>query len=367
MNIPKRNHKIALISYTLNSGGLERVMSSLSLYFGSQDIEVHNIVLADDVGYPYSGTLVNIGQMKAKHKGIFGKLSLMRFLKQYLQKEKFDFIIDFRYRVKPFQEVLMAKWVYKTKIIYTVHSGNTATYIPENSFLANLVFKNKYAVVCVSDTIKNDVERKYGFQNLHRIYNPLNLFEIKQKSAEIIPFKFQYVIGMGRFDYKNVKQFDKLIETYLESELPKKNIHLILVGDGERRNEIEKIAGNHPKIHFAGFQQNPYPYLKNALFLIVCSKYEGFPMSVIEAMSCGTPVLAFDGISGPNEVIIDGKNGLLAENQNFEDLKTKMNLLVNDAGLYQNCKERTLSSVEQFSIDKIGKQWLDLMKIEVHS
>lgn len=367
MNIPKRNHKIALVGYTLNSGGLERVMSSLSVYFGSQGIDVHNIVLTDDVGYPYSGTLVNIGKMKENHKGMLGKLKLFRFLKKYIQQQQFDFIIDFRYRIKPFQEVLIANWVYNTKTIYTVHSGNIATYIPENTFLANLIFKDKYAVVCVSDAIKNKVDQKYGFQNLRRIYNPIDLEEIQQKAAETIDFDFQYVIGMGRFDYKNVKQFDRLITTYLESDLPQKDIHLVLIGDGERRTEVEKTAQNHSNIHFLGFKENPYPYLKKAKFLILSSKYEGFPMSVIETMACGTPVVAFDCVSGPNEIIVQEKNGLLADNQNFDDLKHKMHLFVKDAMLYQNCKEQTLPSVTQFSIDKIGKQWLELMKIEVLS
>ncbi|HSD14561.1 MAG TPA: glycosyltransferase [Flavobacterium sp.] len=367
MNIPKRNHKIALIGYTLSSGGLERVMSSLSVYFGTQGIDVHNIVLVDDVEYPYSGTLVNIGKMKEQHKGIFGKLHLMLFLKKYLQKEKFDFIIDFRYRIKPFQEVLMANWVYKMKTIYTVHSGNTATYIPENKFLANLIFKKKYAVVCVSDAIKSKVDETYGFGNTLRIYNPINELEVREKAEERIPFEFQYVIGMGRFDHKNVKQFDRLVTTYLESQLPQKNIHLVLIGEGEKRTEAEQLANNNPKIHFLGFKQNPYPYLKNALFLIVCSKYEGFPMSVTESMACGTPVVAFDGISGPNEVIVNESNGLLVDNQDFDDLKIKMNRFVSEPDLYQNCKKQTVPSVERFSTDKIGKQWLDLMKIEVLS
>lgn len=367
MNIPKRNHKIALVGYTLNSGGLERVMSSLSVYFGSQGIDVHNIVLADDVGYPYSGTLVNIGKMKENHKGVLGKLKLFRFLKKYIQQQQFDFIIDFRYRIKPFQEVLIANWVYNTKTIYTVHSGNIATYVPENTFLANLIFKDSYAVVCVSDAIKNKVDQEYGFKNAKRIYNPIDLEEIQLKSTETFDLGFQYVIGMGRFDYKNVKQFDRLITTYLESELPEKNIHLVLIGDGERRNEVEETAQNHPKVHFLGFKENPYPYLKKAKFLILSSKYEGFPMSVIESMACGTPVVAFDCVSGPNEIIIHGKNGLLVENQNFDELKHKMNLFVTDADLYQSCKAQALPSVAQFSIDKIGKEWLELMKIEVLS
>jgi glycosyltransferase involved in cell wall biosynthesis len=367
MNIPKSKYKIALVGYSLNSGGLERVMSSLSLYFGKQGIEVHNIVFVDDVVYPYSGALMNIGKMKEDNNGILGKLKLFFFFKRYIQEQQFDFIIDFRYRIKPFQEVLIANLIYKTKTIYTVHSGNIATYIPENKLLSKLIFKGKYAVVCVSDEIKRRVDEKYNFQNTVRIYNPIDLNEVQLKSRSEIELDLPYVIGMGRFDHKNVKQFDRLIETYLKSDLPQKNIHLVLIGEGERKSEIEKSISNNTNIHFLGFKDNPYPYLKKALFLVLSSKYEGFPMSVIESMACGTPVVAFDCVSGPNEVIANGVNGLLVENQNFDDLKSKMNLFIADSDLYENCKRNTQSSVSQFSTDKIGKQWLDLMKIELNS
>ena len=366
MNIPKRKYKIALVSYTLNSGGLERVMSSLSLYFGEQGIEVHNVVFVDDVGYPFSGTLLNIGKMKEQHKGVIGKLKLLGFFNRFIKDHRFDFIIDFRYHTKPFQEVLIANWIYKANTIYTVHSGNIATYIPKNKFLANLIFKDKYAVVCVSDEIMRTVEKRYRFPNLVKINNPIPVEEIQRKSEETIPLDFPYVIGMGRFDHSNVKQFDKLIETYLESDLPQKNIHLVLLGDGERRNEIEATVKD-PKIHFLGFKENPYPYLKKALFLVLSSKYEGFPMSVVETMACGTPVVAFDCVSGPDEIITDRENGLLVENQNFDALKEKINLFVSDSELYQNCKAQTEEAIRKFSMDKIGKEWMELMKIEVLS
>lgn len=367
MTNPKKRSKIALIGYKLAEGGLEKVMSSLSVYFGENGIDVHNILFVDEVAYPYSGTLVNIGKMKETHKGILGKLKLFLFFKNYIKEQHFDFIIDFRYRVKPLQEVLIANWVYTAKTIYTVHSGHIATYIPENKSLAGLIFKKKHAVVCVSDEIMKNVEKKYGFPKLEKINNPIDIEEIRRKSAETTDLDFPYVIGMGRFDHRNVKQFDRLITTYLESDLPNKGIHLVLIGDGEGRKEIEAAEGNHPKIHFLGFQENPYPYLKNALFLILSSKYEGFPMSVIEAMACETPVVAFNCVSGPDEIIVDGENGLLVSNQNFEELRDKINLMAEDSELYQKCKAQTLSSVDPYAIDKIGKQWFELMEIEVFS
>lgn len=361
MNIPKRNCKIALVGYTLNGGGLERVMATLSVYFSSQGIDVHTIVLTDDVQYPYGGTLVNIGKRKEKHKGIFGKLKLLLYLKTYLKEQQFDYVIDFRYRIKPLQEVIIANWVYSSKTIYTIHSGKISTYIPENKALANLIFKKKYAVVCVSDAIRDKVKAKYHFNNLQRIYNPIP--EFQQDGIDFKP-DFQYVIGMGRFDASNVKQLDKLAETYLQSELPQKNIHLVLLGDGERRKEIEQRFKNSEQIHFSGFQENPYAFLKNAMFLVLSSKYEGFPMSVVESLAAGTPVVAFDCVSGPNEIIMHAENGLLVKNQDFDDLRAKINLMAADSELHARCKQNAKASVKQFEIDKIGRQWLHLMKIE---
>ena len=56
------------------------------------------------------------------------------------------------------------------------------------------------------------------------------------------------------------------------------------------------------------------------------------------------------------------ENGILVENQNWKKLTEAMNLLISDEVLYQNCKEKTLESIQPFLLDKIGQQWLNLMK-----
>ncbi|MEO8238072.1 MAG: glycosyltransferase [Flavobacterium sp.] len=365
-----KKYKIALVGYSLDNGGLEKVMSTLSLYFGKKNIEVHNILFVDSISYPYSGTLVNIGQMKVNNKGMLGKLKLFLFFKNYIIQNQFDYIIDFRYRINPVQELILSKLVYNSKTIYTVHSSKLETYLPGSRLLTKLICNKKHSVVCVSQEIKNLVMTKFNIKNVVTINNPIDTENIKIKSFEKIDLEFPYIIAAGRFDYQNIKQFDKLIIAYSKSILPQKGILLILLGDGERKEQLLEVAMQNKvseKVYFLGFKNNPYSYFKNAKFLVMCSKHEGFPMTLIESLACKTPVVSFDCVSGPKEIITDNENGLLVENQNFEKLTAAMNLFIEDTVLYNQCKNNSLKSIERFSIEKIGKQWLGLMRINIYS
>ena len=112
MIIPNKKIKIALIGYRLGIGGAEKVMANLSVFFVKQGIDVHNIIVIDEVSYAFSGKLINLGKLKNKSNGIFNKLNRYLFLKNYLNENNFNFIIDFRFRNKPLQELLIAKFLY---------------------------------------------------------------------------------------------------------------------------------------------------------------------------------------------------------------------------------------------------------------
>ena len=157
-----------------------------------------------------------------------------------------------------------------------------------------------------------------------------------------------------------------MILSYANSLLPEKNIHLVILGLGNKE-PLGKIAleNNVSKyVHLLGFQVNPFKYLKNAKFFVLSSLNEGMPNVLLESLACGTPVIAFDCLTGPREIIIDKKNGLLVENQNIKKLTEAMNLIIGDVDLYNYCKTNASESIQRFSLDTIGKQWLNLMKID---
>jgi glycosyltransferase involved in cell wall biosynthesis len=365
MILPNKKIKIALIGYRLSHGGAEKVMAILSQFFEKQGIEIHNIIVLDEVSYSYSGKLINLGKMKNTSNGLLNKWKRLVFLKKYLIESNFDFVIDFRFRIKPFQEVLVAKWLYKTKSIFMVHSYLIDHYMPNWSFLTRLMYGDCYKVVSITNESKELIERKHQLKNVVRIYNPIDIDDIVAKANEVNELPYDYIIGVGQME-TSIKQFDKLIEAYSNSTLPQANIHLVLLGKGHRIVKLQKLANERniaDKVHFLGYQDNPFKFLSKARYFVLSSLNEGLPNVILESLACETPVIAFNCRSGPSEMIQDKENGLLIENQNIEKLTEAMNLFVEDEDLYKYCKKHTLQSVQPFLLSTIGQQWLDLMKI----
>ena len=365
MIIPNKKIKIALIGFRLSEGGSERVMANLSVFFEKQGIEVHNIIIEDGVSYPFGGKLINIGLIKNKKNDILNKFKRLNALRNHLNSNTFDYIIDFRYRTKFIQEFILSKFIYNATTIYTIHSYLIEHYIPNNSLIARFFYGNCFANVAITRKVEQLISEKHNFKNTVTIYNPVNLEEIDIKKNDNINIDFEFIIGIGQF-VNDIKQFDKLILSYAKSILPESNVNLVILGDGDRKSYLQNICKDLnilDKVHFFGYQDNPYKYLKKSKFLVLSSKHEGMPNVILEALACEVPVVSFDCLSGPSEMIIDKKNGLLVENQDVDKLSEAMNLFLKDQKLYDFCKSNTLSSLEPFLIEKIGKQWLDLMQI----
>jgi len=147
--------------------------------------------------------------------------------------------------------------------------------------------------------------------------------------------------------------------------LPLNNIKLVILGDGDLKKDLINLSKKlnlEDHIIFEGFVSNPFKYYKNALFLVMASKFEGFPMVIIEALCCRLPIVSWDFNSGPREIIKNRENGILVENYNKEKLIEAMNLFILDNKLYLHCKENAFSSVKQFSLETIGNEWLNVFK-----
>jgi len=363
--LTKQQSRVCIVSDQLAGGGAERCSGLLSVFFERNNINVYHVLVLDKIEYEYAGQIINFGKLKNEKNDFFNKLKRFFILRTFFKENKFDFIIDTRVKNYNLQEFFISKYIFSSPSIQIVHSYMTNLYFPSFRFLAKNIYSHYHKIIGVSQEIKNKIILDYKYSNVEAIYNPIDFEYVNnQMFKDSWSISDEYILAVGNMD-SNVKQFDKLINCYSKSHLRNRGIKLLIIGEGILRSKLEEYVKEIKLEHLIilkGKIDNPFPYYKNAFFTVLSSKNEGFPNVLVESLACSTPVIAFDCLSGPKEIIQDRKNGLLIENQNEKELIKGMNLLIENNILYNICKKNALQSVKHLDLDKIGQQWLDLMK-----
>lgn len=219
-------------------------------------------------------------------------------------------------------------------------SNRLTTDISGRPLTQKLIDKSK-CITTVSSSVAEELKKYYAIENALVLGNGVNenVFYPK-KNKEFEP----YLLYVGRLDYR--KGIQDLIEASIL--LKKLQIKLLVAGKGPLKKNFEReIAKNTLNVKLLGqvSGKNLIKLYQNAFIFVFPSHYEGLPTVVLEAMSCGLPLLLAD-ISAYKDFIINNFNGLYAQKGNPEDFVNKIRILLEDDDLREKLGENARNTIE---------------------
>ena len=251
----------------------------------------------------------------------------LRFFKGYFEAKKI--LARERFNVITAQEIehSFLAWILsrKFKIPWQmqIHTDIFSPYYAEHSmfnrirvWFAKFLIPRANCVRAVSERIKKSINRPDAiilpiFSNFQ---SPTSNFNIREK----YPGYDFYILMVGRLAPE--KNFKLALEVMREV-IKKFNALLIIVGDGPERKRLERQAqvGLEANVRFEGWRENLADYYASADCYLLTSDYEGYGLSVIEALQAGLPVIMNDvGLAG--EIVKNGENGIIVPIGNKEKI-----------------------------------------------
>lgn len=312
--------EILFLAPSLRGGGAERVMVTLSrhldrkrfsLAFGVVDMT--SAVYTSDI--PSDVELIDLKSKRVRN-------ALPRIMKLIWQRRP---NVVFSTLGQLNLAIAIARRFLPSGTRYIAREGTVVSLLPSLYtvpswwFWAYRKFYSRFdAIVCQSMAMQQDLTQNFGISpaKMTVINNPLDIQRIRALSAEPADGEEEktarspaVVRLVAAGSLLPVKGFDVLIAALAQAQ--DRRYVLTILGEGPSRLELERQVaelGLVGRVKFVGFKKNPYAYFSRADAFVLCSRFEGFPNVVLEALACGTPVVATPGAGGVLE-ILDGVPG----------------------------------------------------------
>ena len=177
------------------------------------------------------------------------------------------------------------------------------------------------------------------------------------------PLRGTTVLAAGRLTRQ--KGFDKLVRAFAQVAPDHPEWRLVICGDGPWRRRLERLIARHGLEHAVSLPGPVEPLataMDDAALFVLSSRFEGFPLVLIEAMAKGLPVVAFDCPTGPAEIIDDHRDGLLVPRGNVDRLAGGMRELMEDAALRRRLGAAAHGTARGYTIEAVGPLWEALLE-----
>ncbi len=359
--------KVILFMPSIEGGGVEKNFFLISNYLVQKVGCLKVITVSKKYKKKFSKSIVlitpSLNIWDELDRRIKYLIALILLIKEIL-KDKNSIIFSFQANIYC---ILICK-IFSIKVITR---SNTAPVGWSKNFFKRYIFKkvlNLSDQVMVNSTEFKKVLKKNLHVNSKYIYNPLNRNEIinksKKKSKKIFNSKTKLkILNIGRL----TEQKDQI--TFLKSlNLIKNKIDFeaCIVGRGVlKKSLIKYILENKLEsyVKIIDFNENPYPFIKQCNLFILTSKYEGLPNVLLEALVLKKFVISSSCETGPKEILLNGKGGLLFKVGDHEELANKITFYFFNKQKCRKALNNCFKSLKRFDYKINLSKYYELIKI----
>lgn len=360
--------EIIIFMPSIEGGGVERNLFEICNFLSTK-YKIINLITVSNQYKKYFSRKINIkgtdnliflnGNRISKY--IICSFYLIIELLKIKNKEK----VIFSFQGNIFA-ILIAK-IFGCKIIVRANSAPSGWI---KGSLKKKFFEKIYKLADI--VIVNSIEFRKEFKKFFKInsvciYNPVNKKKIKSlsfKKNEHFKNKTRKlkILNIGRLvDQKNqiiLLKALKLIKNQM-------NFTVLIMGSGIMKKKLKEFIGNNKlekNITIIDYQKNPYNILKSCDVLIHTAKYEGLPNVLIEAQVLKKAIISSDCPSGPKEILIDGKAGILFKNNNYKDLSKKLIYFFKNKKKLKNKIQYGYKKLYRFDYDSCLNKYFSVIK-----
>lgn len=353
---------VCLIIPSLSTGGMERVMSELANYLASKSNVIVHLVLYGikrDIFYTIKNNVViHTPPFEFNNRyRIISAIQTMLFLRKKVKETDPSTILSFGEYWNSF--VLLSLYGLKIPIFISDRCQPNKKFGRIHDALRKWLYPLASGIIAQTEKARQIYQKEFPKSKIQTIGNP-----IRRITPNDTIKKENIILTVGRLI--KTKNHDKLIETFARINEPKWKL-IIVGGDAQKQNNMVRLKqlvqklGLQNRVIFTGNTHDVETYyLKSKIFAFTSSS-EGFPNVIGEALSAGLPVIAFDCVAGPAEMIINNKNGYLVPPFDYKRFEKELKGLMEDENLQNQFGTMGKKTIQKFNINSIGEKYYNVL------
>lgn len=346
------------------TGGTERVLSIIANELSKQKnkFNIHILSITNENNTSYfrlEKEIKNNRILKSKDVNFKKQyFQIVKGIRHYIKENNIDILIDVEVIASLFS--IPATRFTKTKLISWEHFN----FYEDNGshlriYARKLAARFSNCIITLTEHDKQNYLNNLDIKGkVEYIYNPIE--EVDDMECNI---KSKQIISVGRLTYQ--KGFDMLCDVAKVVLKDNKGWKWLILGDGEDKDKLRskiKEYGLENKLILKGNVSNVEEYYKNSSLYVMTSRFEGLPMTLLEAKTYKLPIVSFNCLTGPSEIVKNNVNGYLINPENVEAMSNKLNILMNDENKLKEFSSNAQIDIEKFELKPIIEKWTNVLE-----